>query len=225
MDLRKTDLRWNSVVAVAAAPDAGQPAIRAARFADLAVVPTPYGKNRGAEDVIVLEALLFNASCPPLIVPDGNKPSMPDNVVIGWNESAEALRRCPPGGMVFCNLVDFDQSFGHRRDVAGYATALEDFDQRLRACLSQWRAEDLLLLTADHGNDPTWTGSDHTREHIPILLYSPALRAGSIGLRSSFADVGQSLSAWFELPVLDHGHAFLPPAPTEVSAGLAQRHQ
>ena len=140
-------------------------------------------------------------------------------------ESAEALRRCPPGGMVFCNLVDFDQSFGHRRDVAGYATALEDFDQRLRACLSQWRAEDLLLLTADHGNDPTWTGSDHTREHIPILLYSPALRAGSIGLRSSFADVGQSLSAWFELPVLDHGHAFLPPAPTEVSAGLAQRHQ
>ena len=91
-DLRKTDLRWNSVVAVAAAPDAGQPAIRAARFADLAVVPTPYGKNRGAEDVIVLEALLFNASCPTLIVPDGNKPSMPDNVVIGWNESAEALR-------------------------------------------------------------------------------------------------------------------------------------
>ncbi|PRH81656.1 phosphopentomutase [Arenimonas caeni] len=109
--------------------------------------------------------------------------------------------------LVFTNLVDFDQEFGHRRDVAGYADALERFDAmlpRLRAALGP---DDVLVLVADHGNDPTWPGSDHTREHIPFLAWGPGLRGGDAGVRASFADAGQSLAAWFGLPPLAHGRA------------------
>lgn len=109
--------------------------------------------------------------------------------------------------LVFSNLVDFDQEYGHRRDVAGYADALERFDAllpRLRAALGP---DDLLLLVADHGNDPTWPGSDHTREHIPILGWGPGLRGGDAGVRASFADAGQALARWFGLTPLAHGRA------------------
>ena len=108
------------------------------------------------------------------------------------------------------NFVDFDMRYGHRRDVAGYAAALEAFDARLPELLARLAPEDLLILTADHGCDPTWTGSDHTREHIPVLAVGAGLAAGSLGARKSFADIGQSLADHFGLPPMDDGESFLP---------------
>lgn len=122
--------------------------------------------------------------------------------------SLNALRMAPPRSLVYTNLVDFDQEYGHRRDVAGYARALEQFDLRLPELLSALGPDDLLVLTADHGNDPTWRGSDHTREHVPVLLLGAKVRPGSIGLRDSFADLAQSLAGKWSLPALAHGQAF-----------------
>lgn len=123
--------------------------------------------------------------------------------------TGEAFASAPRGALVFTNLVNFDQDFGHRRDVAGYAAALEAFDALLPALLARLRADDLLLITADHGNDPTWPGSDHTRERIPILAFGPSVAPGPIGCRSSFADIGQSLASWLGLAPLGHGRSFL----------------
>ena len=123
--------------------------------------------------------------------------------------SREALQDCADGGLVFTNLVDFDQEYGHRRDVAGYAEAMERFDALLPALIDDLRDDDLLLLCADHGNDPTWRGNDHTREHIPVLAFARGRAAQSIGLRESFADVGQSIATWLRVPALSHGHSFL----------------
>lgn len=111
--------------------------------------------------------------------------------------------------LVFTNLVDFDQEYGHRRDVAGYAAALEHFDTLLPALLAKLGPDDLAIFCADHGNDPTWPGSDHTREHIPILATGPALTPGDIGCRDSFADIGASLAEWFGIAPLEHGRSFL----------------
>lgn len=111
--------------------------------------------------------------------------------------------------LVFTNFVDFDSEYGHRRDVSGYAAALERFDSRLPALLAALRPDDLLILTADHGNDPTWPGSDHTREHIPILAVGAGVRSGSIGVRQTFADIGQTVAAHFGIPALDCGTSFL----------------
>lgn len=126
-----------------------------------------------------------------------------------FDASLATLAQCGERGLVFTNFVDFDSEYGHRRDVAGYAAALEYFDTRLPELLAALQPDDLLILSADHGNDPTWTGSDHTREHIPILAIGAGLRAGSIGIRDSFADIGQSLAAHLRLPPLDNGTAFL----------------
>lgn len=123
--------------------------------------------------------------------------------------SLQAFASAEGPTLVFTNLVDFDQEYGHRRDVAGYAAALEHFDSLLPAAMAQLGPEDLLVLCADHGNDPTWRGSDHTREHIPILACSPALTPGSIGCRDSFADIGASLADWFGLAALAHGQSFI----------------
>jgi phosphopentomutase len=123
--------------------------------------------------------------------------------------SIEAFQGASQPTLVFTNLVDFDQDFGHRRDVAGYAAALEHFDTLLPPLLAALDAEDLLILCADHGNDPTWPGSDHTREYIPILAYSPALAPRPIGCRDSFADIGASLAEWFGLAPLQQGVSFL----------------
>jgi phosphopentomutase len=99
--------------------------------------------------------------------------------------------------------------YGHRRDVAGYAAALEYFDGRLPELLESMRADDLLIITADHGCDPTWEGSDHTREHIPVLAFGNELDAGSLGKRKTFADIGQSLATYFGLPPMDYGESFI----------------
>jgi len=120
----------------------------------------------------------------------------------------EEAKIAPDGSLVFVNLVDFDMLYGHRRDVTGYAKALEDFDARLPEFEKIMRPGDLAVITADHGCDPTWPGSDHTREHIPIIAFGPAAKAGSIGKRETFADIGQTLAKHLGIPPLSRGKAF-----------------
>jgi phosphopentomutase len=101
------------------------------------------------------------------------------------------------------NFVDFDAVFGHRRDVIGYGHALEEFDARLPELLGKLRDGDLLCLTADHGNDPTWSGTDHTREQVPVLFFAQNLPATqNLGRRDTFADIGQTLAKWLRVPAL-----------------------
>ena len=117
----------------------------------------------------------------------------------------EQVDEAPDGAIVFVNFVDFDTLFGHRRNVAGYAAALEEFDRRLPAFEYRLHPGDLVLMTADHGCDPTWKGSDHTREHVPVVFFGPGVRAGSLGRREGFADMGQTIAAHLGLGALDHG--------------------
>ena len=100
----------------------------------------------------------------------------------------------PDRAIVFANFVDFDMLFGHRRDVPGYAGALEAFDSRIPELYAVLRPDDLVVFSADHGCDPTWTGTDHTREHIPILAFGPKIAPGPVGIRPTFADIGQSIA-------------------------------
>ncbi|MEJ7138752.1 phosphopentomutase [Amphibiibacter pelophylacis] len=118
----------------------------------------------------------------------------------------DALDACPDGGMVFTNLVDFDMHYGHRRDVAGYADALEAFDAWLPQLQARLRPDDVLAISADHGCDPTWPGSDHTRECVPLLFSGPGIHAAhDLGRVDTFADLGQSLSHWLGVGALAHG--------------------
>ena len=120
-----------------------------------------------------------------------------------------ALGTLPEGGFAFANLVDFDSDHGHRRDPAGYAACLERFDRRLPELLAALRPGDLLVITADHGNDPTFRGTDHTRECVPILGHMPGGAAGPIGRRNSFADVGATLARHLGLQPTAAGRAWL----------------
>jgi phosphopentomutase len=112
-------------------------------------------------------------------------------------------------GLIFSNLVDFDMLYGHRRDTEGYAKALEHFDSSLPHIEAAMRADDLMILTADHGNDPTFPGTDHTREYAPLLVYGKSARAGvNLGTRGSLADIGQTVAENFGLK-LTAGESFL----------------
>ncbi|MFD2648410.1 phosphopentomutase [Devosia albogilva] len=126
-----------------------------------------------------------------------------------FDRTLEAMEMAADRAFIMTNFVDFDSEYGHRRDVPGYAAALELFDSRLPELISKLRHDDLLILTADHGNDPTWPGTDHTREQVPILVFSPALPPGEIGIRSTFADIGESIAAWLGLAPGRHGRSFL----------------
>jgi phosphopentomutase len=126
-----------------------------------------------------------------------------------FDATLEALKSAPDRSIVFTNFVDFDMLYGHRRDPAGYAQALEYFDQRLPELLDIMNDDDLVIVCADHGCDPTWKGTDHTREHIPVLAYGAGVKAGSIGRRDTFADIGQSLAEFFDLTPMDYGESFL----------------
>ena len=126
-----------------------------------------------------------------------------------FDATLEVLAEAGDRSIVFTNFVDFDMLYGHRRDVAGYAAALEYFDGRLPEMLEAMRPDDFLVITADHGCDPTWEGSDHTREHIPVLAFGNGLAAGSLGKRKTFADIGQSLAMYFDLPPMDYGESFV----------------
>jgi phosphopentomutase len=126
-----------------------------------------------------------------------------------FEATLEAMDSAPDRSIIFTNFVDFDMLFGHRRDVDGYAEALETFDERLPELLKQLRDDDLLIICADHGCDPTWEGSDHTRERIPVLACGSRIDAGPLGKRETFADIGQSLAEFFGLPAMDYGTSFL----------------
>ena len=127
----------------------------------------------------------------------------------GVEEIERALGQTPRG-LIFANLVDFDTVYGHRNDPAGYAANLERFDARLASLLLRISAHDLLVVTADHGNDPTTPSTDHSREHVPVFLYGPAIRPGvNLGVRPTFADLGQTLAELFGVGPLKHGTSFL----------------
>ena len=126
-----------------------------------------------------------------------------------FDATLEQVNQEAKQSIIFTNFVDFDSSYGHRRDVAGYAAALEYFDSRLPELMEHLRKDDVLILTADHGCDPTWPGSDHTREHVPVLVYGKKVPAGSLGHRDSFADIGQSIASYFDLSDMEYGESFL----------------
>jgi len=127
----------------------------------------------------------------------------------GVNEIAKALDTAGPG-LVFTNLVDFDTQYGHRNDPIGYAANLERFDARLAQLLPRLRAGDLLVITADHGNDPTTPSTDHAREHVPLFAVGSAVRPGTdLGVRSTFADLGQTIAEIFGVGPLANGTSFL----------------
>ncbi|MEJ2299085.1 MAG: phosphopentomutase [Woeseiaceae bacterium] len=126
-----------------------------------------------------------------------------------FDATLEAVRAAGDNTIVFTNFVDFDMFYGHRRDVDGSADALEYFDGRLPELLDLMQDDDVLILCADHGCDPVWPGSDHTREHIPVLVYGNKIKPGSLGRRETFADIGQSLATHFGLEPMDYGTSFL----------------
>jgi len=125
-------------------------------------------------------------------------------------DKVEALMATQDAGLIFCNLVDFDTQYGHRNDVAGYAANLERFDARLPGLLAKLRADDLLVITADHGNDPTTPSTDHSREHVPVLVTGRKVRPGvDLGTRATFSDLGQTLADNFGVGALANGTSFL----------------
>jgi len=121
----------------------------------------------------------------------------------------KALATAKDRTILCTNFVDFDSSFGHRRDIDGYGNELEHFDKRLPELLKQLNEDDLLFITADHGCDPSWPGSDHTRENVPVLVYGKNITLGSLGERNSFADLGQTIATFLDLPPLAYGECFL----------------
>lgn len=129
------------------------------------------------------------------------------------NEGMETTARLVSegrGSLIFTNLVDFDMHFGHRRDVAGYANCLKEFDVWLAGFLPVLKEDDLLIITADHGNDPTWQGTDHTREYIPVLQYGNMIKAGAnIGVRDSFADIAASMAQALGIKFESQGKSYL----------------
>lgn len=120
-----------------------------------------------------------------------------------------ALGEAGAGDLIFVNLVDFDTEYGHRRDVAGYAACLEAFDRRLPEVEAAMGEGDMLLITADHGCDPTWRGSDHTRERVPALFAGPHVPPGPAGRPDSFADMAETVAAWLGLAPGLHGRSLL----------------
>ena len=126
-----------------------------------------------------------------------------------FDRTMEQVDSAPDGAIVFTNFVDFDQSYGHRRDLPGYAAALEAFDKRIPALRAALKPSDLVVFSADHGCDPTWPGSDHTREHIPVLAFGPGITPGPIGVRDTFADIGQSIAKHLGMKPMPVGTSFL----------------
>ncbi len=126
-----------------------------------------------------------------------------------FDATLNELERAGDHTLIMTNFVDFDSSFGHRRNIAGYAAELEAFDRRLPELLARLQPDDLLIMTADHGCDPTWVGTEHTREHIPVICLGGGLEPGSLGGRDTFADVGQSLARYFGTSPMDYGTSFL----------------
>jgi phosphopentomutase len=121
-----------------------------------------------------------------------------------FDKTVKAAETAPDGALIFANLIDFDMLWGHRRDVPGYAAGLEAFDVMLPRLTAALKPGDLLVITADHGNDPTWPGTDHTRECVPVIMTGPDVAGGPIG-RIGFADVGETVAKWLGLEKGAHG--------------------
>ncbi|WP_417228624.1 phosphopentomutase [Amphritea sp.] len=123
-----------------------------------------------------------------------------------FDQTLSAFKNSESDTLIFTNFVDFDSEYGHRRDAQGYADALEYFDSRMPELLAEMSDEDVLFITADHGCDPTWNGSDHTREYVPIIGYGARLKSGDLGCRSTFADIGATVAQHFGLPTPKYGN-------------------
>ncbi|PCI62841.1 MAG: phosphopentomutase [Gammaproteobacteria bacterium] len=121
----------------------------------------------------------------------------------------EHIKSAADNSLIFTNLVNFDQDFGHRRDPIGYAEALQSFDQRLPEIYQQMQDDDILFLIADHGCDPTWHGNDHTREYVPLLAYHHNIASVNLGERTTFADLGQTIAELFKVEKMAYGQSFL----------------
>ena len=119
------------------------------------------------------------------------------------------MRTAQDNSIIFTNLVNFDQDFGHRRDPVGFGLALESFDKQLDDVVNELKEDDVLFLIADHGCDPTWHGSDHTREYVPLIAYHKNIESVNLGERSTFADLGQTLADMFKLEPMNYGTSFL----------------
>jgi phosphopentomutase len=113
-------------------------------------------------------------------------------------------------GLLLANVIEFDQSWGHRNDIQGYHRGLEELDRALPRLLNGVRQDDLIIFTADHGNDPTTASTDHSREIVPLLVFGPRVRPVSLGRRHTFADIGQSVAEFLGVPTLAAGTSFLP---------------
>ena len=184
--------------------DAQQGFIRTAHRQDFAI-PPPLGNlldvaHAAQRDSLTLGKIgdIFRHRATGSEIKGDDNAALLDVLAAHWPKLAD-------GGLAFVNLVDFDTDFGHRRDVAGYAHALELFDARLPAIHAMLRSGDLCILTADHGNDPTWPGTEHTRECVPVLCFGPGIGGHTLGLRDSFADIGQTIAAHLRLPALPRG--------------------
>ncbi len=128
-----------------------------------------------------------------------------------WNVTLREAASAPDFSLVFTNFVDFDMVYGHRRDIKGYAQGLAYFDTRLPELAAQLEENDLVFITADHGCDPTYKGTDHTREHVPVILFGKYVKPQFIGGRDTYADLGQTVADYFNLPPLPVGKSFLDP--------------
>jgi phosphopentomutase len=181
---------------------------RTANRKDLAV-PPPHetlldrAKNHGREVIGIgkIADIFAHQGITQEIKADGNRALMETSIA--------TARSAPDGALVLTNLVDFDSLYGHRRDPHGYARALAEFDGQWPGFADALRPGDIAILTADHGCDPTFKGTDHTRECVPILAYGPGIAPRDLGQRSSFADIGQSLAAHLGLGALNFGTRFL----------------
>ena len=128
----------------------------------------------------------------------------------GMDQIVQLIRTKEEHCLIFANLVDFDMLWGHRNDAAGYGRGLEEFDLRLPEVLSGLQSNDLLLITADHGCDPTFPGTDHTREYTPLLVTGPRVRSVDLGIRRSFADVAKTVAHYFSVDYATIGVSVLP---------------
>jgi phosphopentomutase len=145
-----------------------------------------------------------------IIVHRGITESLHSTNTKGSQKAIEQVMQKEDDGFIFANFIDFDMLYGHRRDPAGYATALQQTDRWLESFLPSLAHDDILILTADHGNDPTFKGTDHTREYVPLLVYQPRLPSECLGIREGFYDIAQSLANWFLLETpIPRGRAFL----------------
>ena len=159
--------------------------------------------NKAGYDVISVGKIsdIFNARG----ITEGNKIKSNHN---GMEITTEIAKR-DFNGLCFVNLVDFDALYGHRRDPKGYHYALEEFDTDLNNLFKELKDDDLVIVTADHGNDPTWTGTDHTREYVPLLVYSKSISKGDLGIRKTFADIGATIAENFNVEAPHIGTSFL----------------